>query len=115
MNRQHEIVDAASVNVSGGAKGSSRIAEKTLRKRLRIYFETSALFRPLFENSKCSCYFVACRYGHVNDDYDGGKKLIPVFRSTSTEDWERKAAPRNNMFCNKLVNQNDRLPFLCCY
>ncbi|MGR6885643.1 cobalamin biosynthesis protein CobW, partial [Klebsiella pneumoniae] len=50
----------------------------------------------------------------LNDDYDGGKKLIPVFQehlNKGTRGVESLLAEQI-MFCNKLLlTKNDRLPF----
>ncbi len=128
-----EIVDAASNNfVSISADSiSSRSGIQKLDSALKnllekrspdfILLETSGSSHPLPWSAICENTPVSLKAFlslvdtvMLNDDYDGGKKLIPVFQehlNRGTRGVESLLAEQI-MFCNKLLlTKNDRLPF----
>ncbi|HBR7830733.1 TPA: GTP-binding protein [Klebsiella pneumoniae] len=129
-----EIVDAASNNfVSISADSiSSRSGIQKLDSALKNLLEKRSADFILLETSGSSHPLPLVRYLRehtqvslkaflslvdtvmLNDDYDGGKKLIPVFQehlNKGTRGVESLLAEQI-MFCNKLLlTKNDRLPF----
>ncbi|HGS4322241.1 TPA: GTP-binding protein, partial [Klebsiella pneumoniae] len=129
-----EIVDAASNNfVSISADSiSSRSGIQKLDSALKNLLEKRSPDFILLETSGSSHPLPLVRYLRehpqvslkaflslvdtvmLNDDYDGGKKLIPVFQehlNRGTRGVESLLAEQI-MFCNKLLlTKNDRLPF----